>query len=230
MIEVLASMEAEGFDVCKETLETFGADLKKEVAELEQAIYESCGETFNINSPRQLGDILFEKLQLPAGKKTRRGYSTSADVLEKIRDKHPVVGMVLQYRMLSKLNSTYVDGLAPLIGADGKIRAHFQQTVTATGRISCTEPNLQNIPIRTDLGRQLRKAFVAGCPGCTLVGADYSQIELRILAHLSGDESLIDAFNNGDDIHRITAARVFNLDYDQVTPLDRSRSIVVKLR
>ncbi len=123
--------------------------------------------------------------------------------------------MVLQYRMLSKLNSTYVDGLAPLIGADGKIRAHFQQTVTATGRISCTEPNLQNIPIRTDLGRQLRKAFVAGCRGCTLVGADYSQIELRILAHLSGDESLIDAFNNGDDIHRITAARVFNLDYDQ---------------
>lgn len=227
LIEVLASMEAEGFDVCKETLETFGADLKKEVAELEQAIYESCGETFNINSPRQLGDILFEKLQLPAGKKTRRGYSTSADVLEKIRDKHPVVGMVLQYRMLSKLNSTYVDGLAPLIGADGKIRAHFQQTVTATGRISCTEPNLQNIPIRTDLGRQLRKAFVAGCTDCTLVGADYSQIELRILAHLSGDESLIDAFNNGDDIHRITAARVFNLDYDQVTPLDRSRAKAV---
>lgn len=227
LIEVLASMETEGFSVCKETLETFGDQLKAEITQLEQSIYESCGEHFNINSPRQLGDILFEKLQLPAGKKTRRGYSTSADILEKIRDKHPVVGMVLQYRTLSKLNSTYVEGLAPLIGSDGKIHAHFQQTVTATGRISCTEPNLQNIPIRTDLGRQLRKAFVAGSDDCTLVGADYSQIELRILAHLSGDENLIDAFNNGDDIHRITAARVFNLDYDAVTPLDRSRAKAV---
>ena len=227
LIEVLASMEVEGFTVCRETLENFGAELKKEITELEQSIYDSCGENFNINSPQQLGSILFEKLQLPAGKKTRRGYSTSADVLEKIRDKHPVVGMVLQYRTLSKLNSTYVEGLAPLIGQDGKIRAHFQQTVTATGRISCTEPNLQNIPIRTDLGRQLRKAFVAGGSDWTLVGADYSQIELRILAHLSGDESLIAAFNNGDDIHRMTAARVFNLDYDDVTPLDRSRAKAV---
>ncbi len=227
LIEVLASMEVEGFSVCRETLENFGTDLKAEITELEQSIYDSCGERFNINSPQQLGNILFEKLQLPAGKKTRRGYSTSADVLEKIRDKHPVVGMVLQYRTLSKLNSTYVEGLAPLIGPDGKIRAHFQQTVTATGRISCTEPNLQNIPIRTDLGRQLRKAFVAGDSGWTLVGADYSQIELRILAHLSGDENLIASFNNGDDIHRMTAARVFNLDYDDVTPLDRSRAKAV---
>lgn len=227
LIEVLSSMEVEGFSVCKETLEDFGTELKGKIAELEQSIYDACGERFNINSPRQLGDVFFEKLGLPAGKKTRRGYSTSADVLEKIRDRHPAVDMVLQYRTLSKLNSTYVEGLAPLIGPDGKIRAHFQQTVTATGRISCTEPNLQNIPIRTDLGRQLRRAFVAGVSDCTLVGADYSQIELRILAHLSQDDNLITAFNNGDDIHRNTAARVFNLDYDSVTPLDRSKAKAV---
>lgn len=227
LIEVLASMEVEGFDVDKETLETFGVVLKEEIIKLEKGIYGLAGTEFNINSPLQLGEILFENLELPAGKKTKRGYSTSADVLEKIRDQHPIVDMVLQYRTLSKLNSTYVEGLKPLIGSDGKIRAHFQQTVTATGRISCTEPNLQNIPIRQDLGRQLRKAFVTGCEDCTLVGADYSQIELRILAHLSGDQNLLDAFNNGDDIHRITAARVFNLDSDQVTPLDRSRAKAV---
>lgn len=227
LIEVLASMEVEGFHVDKRTLETFGTILKEEIIKLEKGIYSLAGTEFNINSPAQLGEILFEKLELPAGKKTKRGYSTSADVLEKIRDKHPIVDMVLQYRTLSKLNSTYVEGLKPLIGKDGKIRAHLQQTVTATGRISCTEPNLQNIPIRQDLGRQLRKAFVPGCENCTLVGADYSQIELRILAHLSGDENLIEAFNNGDDIHRNTAARVFNLDYDAVTPLDRSRAKAV---
>ena len=227
LIEVLASMEAEGFSVDKATLEQFGAALKEEIGSLETQIYALAGKEFNINSPVQLGDVLFEDLQLPAGKKTKRGYSTSADVLEKIRDKHPIVELVLQYRMLSKLNSTYVEGLKPLIGFDGKIRAHFQQTVTATGRISCTEPNLQNIPIRQELGRQLRKAFVPGCADCTLVGADYSQIELRILAHLSGDENLIDAFNRGDDIHRNTAARVFNLDYDRVTSLDRSRAKAV---
>lgn len=227
LVEVLAAMEAEGFSVSKETLEVFGEQLKEEIAKLEQAIYALAGESFNINSPMQLGEILFEKLELPAGKKTKRGYSTSADILEKIRDKHPIVDMVLQYRTLTKLNSTYVEGLKPLIGSDGKIRAHFMQTVTATGRISCTEPNLQNIPIRQELGRQLRKAFVPGCPDCTLVGADYSQIELRILAHLSGDQNLIDAFNHGDDIHRNTAARVFDLEYDQVTPLDRSKAKAV---
>ena len=227
LVEVLAAMEAEGFFVDKETLNRFGVMLSQEIAGLEEAIYESAGETFNINSPVQLGEILFEKLQLPAGKKTKRGYSTSADILEKIKDRHPVVQMVLQYRTLTKLNSTYVEGLKPLIGPDGKIRAHFRQTVTATGRISCTEPNLQNIPIRQELGRQLRRAFVSGSPDCTLVGADYSQIELRILAHLSADENLLQAFNNGDDIHRNTAARVFNLDYDQVTPLDRSRAKAV---
>ena len=227
LIEVLASMEVEGFSVDKETLEQFGIVLKEEIGSLENQIYALAGKTFNINSPLQLGEILFDELELPAGKKTKRGYSTSADVLERIRDKHPIVSLVLQYRTLSKLNSTYVEGLKPLIGPDGKIRAHFQQTVTATGRISCTEPNLQNIPIRQELGRQLRKAFVPGCGDCTLVGADYSQIELRILAHLSGDENLIEAFNRGDDIHRNTAARVFNLDYDQVTALDRSRAKAV---
>jgi len=226
LIEVLASMEVDGFTVNKETLETQGNLLREEIEKLEKGIYGLAEQEFNINSPIQLGEILFEKLQLPAGKKTKRGYSTSADVLEKIKDKHPIVDMVLQYRTLTKLNSTYVEGLKPLVGRDGRIRAHFQQTVTATGRISCTEPNLQNIPIRQELGRQLRKAFVPA-EGYTLVGADYSQIELRILAHLSGDENLIDAFNKGDDIHRNTAARVFNLPYDMVTPLDRSRAKAV---
>lgn len=227
LIEVLAAMEVEGFSVDKNKLQFFGETLKAELKELESSIYEEAGITFNINSPAQLGEILFERLELPSGKKTKRGYSTSADVLGKIKDKHPIVNMVLQYRMISKLNSTYVEGLMPLVGSDGKIRAHFQQTVTATGRISCTEPNLQNIPIRQELGRQLRKAFYAGEEDYRLVGADYSQIELRILAHLSGDEHLLEAFNQGDDIHRNTAARVFGLTYDQVTPLDRSRAKAV---
>lgn len=227
LVEVLAAMEAEGFTVSKETLETFGKQLTCEIEKIENQIYALAGTKFNIKSPVQLGEILFEKLELPAGKKSKRGYSTSADVLEKIRDLHPIVDMVLEYRTLTKLNSTYVEGLKPLIGTDGKIRAHFQQTVTATGRISCTEPNLQNIPIRQELGRKLRKAFVPESENYTLVGADYSQIELRILAHLSGDENLIAAFNNGDDIHRNTAARVFGLTYDEVTPLDRSRAKAV---
>ena len=226
LIEVLASMEKEGFDVDKATLEEFGSSLRASIAVLEKEIYYHADTEFNINSPSQLGDILFEKLKLTAGKKTKRGYSTSADVLEKIKDEHPIVPLILEYRTLSKLNSTYVEGMKPLIGSDGRIRAHFQQTVAATGRLSCTEPNLQNIPIRQELGRQLRKAFTAG-EGNTLVGADYSQIELRIMAHLSGDENLIEAFNSGADIHRNTAARVFNLDYDQVTPLDRSRAKAV---
>ena len=227
LVEVLASMETEGFSVDKGTLDDFGVILKEELSGLENQIHHLAGRAFNINSPMQLGEVLFEDLELPSGKKTKRGYSTSADVLERIRDKHPIVELILQYRTLSKLNSTYVEGLKPLIGSDGRIRAHFQQTVTATGRISCTEPNLQNIPIRQELGRQLRKAFVSGCEECTLISADYSQIELRILAHLSGDENLIEAFNRGDDIHRNTAARVFNLDYSQVTPLDRSRAKAV---
>lgn len=226
LVEVLASMEKEGFSCDENVLNDIGITLASEIEKTETEIFNLAGTEFNINSPVQLGDILFERLGLPAGKKTKRGYSTSAEVLDKLRDKHPIVELVLYYRTVSKLKSTYVDGLKPLIGKDGKIRAHFQQTVTATGRISCTEPNLQNIPVRNELGRSLRKAFVPS-KGGILIGADYSQIELRVLAHLSGDENLIQAFNNGDDIHKNTAARVFNLSYDEVTPLDRSRAKAV---
>ena len=226
LIEVLASMEVRGVCVDKSMLTDIGEELSTEASRLEHAIYELAGEEFNINSPKQLGDILFDKLGLPSGKKTKTGYSTSADILEKIQDKHPVVALILQYRTLTKLYSTYVEGLKPLIGNDGRIHCHYQQTVTATGRLSCTEPNLQNIPVRQALGRTLRKAFVAG-EGNEFVGADYSQIELRLMAHLSGDENLIDAFNNEEDIHRKTASRVFNIPYDQVTKEDRSRAKAV---
>ena len=194
LIEVLASMEFEGVKVNSSFIEKFGEELKEKISLLEKDIYIRAGKEFNINSPMQLGNVLFGDMELPFfGKKTKRGYSTSAEVLEKIRDKDPIVNMVLEYRNLTKLNSTYVEGMKPLIGKDGKIRAHFQQTVTATGRISCTEPNLQNIPIRQELGRNLRKAFVADDEEHILIGADYSQIELRVLAHLSGDEELIAA-------------------------------------
>lgn len=226
LIEVLASMEVSGVRADKKFIDEFGLQLKEKIQLLELQIYDLAGTQFNINSPVQLGEILFEKLQLPSGKKTKRGYSTSADILEKIKDKHPVVPAVLEYRNLTKLNSTYVEGLKPLIASDGRIHAHFQQTVTATGRISCTEPNLQNIPIRQELGRKLRSAFEAE-KGCTLVGADYSQIELRVLAHLSQDENLIDAFNNGEDIHRMTASRVLGIPAEQITVADRSRAKAV---
>ena len=226
LIEVLASMEAAGVYCDKSMLTEIGKQFSEEIEKLEKAIYELCGEEFNINSPKQLGDILFVKLELPSGKKTKNGYSTSADILEKLADKHPVVSLILQYRTLTKLNSTYVEGLKPLIGRDGKIHCHYQQTVAATGRLSCTEPNLQNIPVRQPLGRTLRKAFVAG-DGYEFVGADYSQIELRLMAHLSGDENLIEAFNNEEDIHRKTASRVFNIPYDEVTKEDRSRAKAV---
>lgn len=226
LVEVLASMEVSGVRADKKFIDEFGLQLKEKIQLLELQIYDLAGTQFNINSPVQLGEILFEKLQLPSGKKTKRGYSTSADILEKIKDKHPVVPAVLEYRNLTKLNSTYVAGLKPLIASDGRIHAHFQQTVTATGRISCTEPNLQNIPIRQELGRKLRSAFEAE-KGCTLVGADYSQIELRVLAHLSQDENLIDAFNNGEDIHRMTASRVLGIPAEQITVADRSRAKAV---
>lgn len=227
LIEVLASMEKDGVRAGHQFLDDFGVELKKQIAAMEQQIYEYAGTQFNINSPVQLGDILFETLKLPAGKKTKRGYSTSADVLEKIRPLHPIVDAVLTYRNLTKLNSTYVEGMKPLICEDGKIRAHFQQNVTATGRLSCTEPNLQNIPIRQELGRKLRQAFVASDENHTLVGADYSQIELRVLAHLSGDEVLIEAFNNGDDIHKLTASRVLGVPFDDVSLEQRSRAKAV---
>lgn len=226
LIEVLASMEIRGVRVDRDFIDSFGIQLKEKIQLLELKIYDLAGTSFNINSPAQLGEILFEKLQLPSGKKTKRGYSTSADILDKIKDKHPIVPAVLEYRNLTKLNSTYVEGLKPLIAPDGRIHAHFQQTVTATGRISCTEPNLQNIPIRQELGRKLRSAFEAE-KGYTLVGADYSQIELRVLAHLSQDENLIDAFNNGEDIHKMTASRVLGIPAEQITVADRSRAKAV---
>ncbi len=226
LIEVLASMEKTGIICDKEYLDEFGKNLNKEIENLENEIYDLAGTRFNIKSPSQLGEILFERLNLPHGKKTKTGYSTGAEVLEKVRDDHPIVPKVLEYRNLTKLASTYVESMKPLIADDGRIHCHFQQTVTQTGRISCTEPNLQNIPVRQELGRKIRKAFKAQ-EGKILVGADYSQIELRVLAHLSGDEALIEAFNNNEDIHKMTAARVLGIPLDQVRPIDRSRAKAV---
>jgi len=227
LIEVLASMEYKGFTVSRKELSDAGGLLTGSIAEITNRIYEYAGEEFNINSPKQLGPILFEKLKLPSGKKTKNGYGTGVEILEKIRDEHPIIPLILEYRNLSKLNSTYVEGLLPLIASDGKIHAHFNQTVAATGRISCTEPNLQNIPIRQESGRRLRKAFTTETDDFILIGADYSQIELRLLADMSGDETLISAFREGDDIHRITASRVFNVPEDEVTSLQRSNAKAV---
>lgn len=227
LIEVMASMETKGFNIDRNELTNAGKSISAQIEQISNKIYELAGQEFNINSPIQLGEILFEKLGLPAGKKTKRGYSTGAEVLEKLKDKHEIIDCILEYRSLSKLNGTYIEGLLPLIHKDGKIHAHFQQTVAATGRISCTEPNLQNIPIKQELGRTLRKAFIPKSEEYTLVGADYSQIELRVLAHMSQDESLIEAFNNGDDIHRITASKVFGVSEDDVTSLQRSNAKAV---
>ncbi len=227
LIEVLASMEYEGFSVNRNELDEVGKVLNARIDELTGEIYALAGEEFNINSPVQLGTILFEKLGLSSGKKTKRGYSTNAEVLEKIRDENPIVGLVLEYRMLTKLRGTYIDGLIPLINRDGRIHAHFMQTVTQTGRISCVEPNLQNIPVRQELGRTIRKAFIPGGADRMLVGADYSQIELRVLAHMADDANLIEAFGKGDDIHRITAARVFGVPEEEVTPIMRSNAKAV---
>ena len=228
LVEVMAAMEKEGFKADRSYLYEFGQILSGEIESIKKSIYDMAGEAFNINSPIQLGDILFEKLGLPAGKKTKRVYSTSADILEKIKDKHPIVPAVLEYRTLTKLKSTYIDGMIPLINSkDDKIHAHFNQTVTTTGRISCNEPNLQNIPIRQELGRKLRKAFVPENENCMLIGADYSQIELRVLAHMSGDESLINAFNNGEDIHRATASNVLGVPESEITIEERSRAKAV---
>ncbi len=227
LCKVLSEMETAGIDVDRDALAAFGKDLKVRIDALTAEIFSLAGEEFNINSPMQLGTILFEKLGLPAGKKTKKGYSTNAEILDKLAPDYPIVEKVLEYRMLTKLNGTYVEGMLPLIGDDGRIRAHFQQTVTATGRISCTEPNLQNIPVRQELGRQLRKVFTAGSGDTVLIGADYSQIELRVLAHMSKDPTLIQAFNEGLDIHRETAAKVFGVPQDQVTPLMRSNAKAV---
>ncbi|MBN7772430.1 DNA polymerase I [Clostridium aminobutyricum] len=227
LIEPMASMEVYGFKLDKHELITAGESIALQIHELTAKIHELAGEeTFNINSPSQLGVILFEKMGLPAGKKTKTGYSTNAEILERIKDEHEIIPFILEYRMLSKLKSTYIDGLLPLVHEDGRIHAHFQQTVAATGRLSCTEPNLQNIPIRQELGRKLRKAFVPK-EHFTLIGADYSQIELRILAHMSDEEHLIHAFNNHEDIHRATASRVFGIPEDDVTLLQRSNAKAV---
>ena len=219
-------MEQEGVLVRPEELKNYGDALSGRITELESSIWEKAGEQFNINSPKQLGEILFGKMQIPGGKKTKTGYSTAADVLEKLAPEYPIIHEILEYRGLTKLKSTYADGLAAYIGEDKRIHTNFNQTITATGRISSTEPNLQNIPMRTQLGRELRKVFVAK-EGYTLMDADYSQIELRILASMSGDEQLIDAYKQEADIHRITASKVFHVPMDQVTDLQRRNAKAV---
>ncbi|MDD7267621.1 MAG: DNA polymerase I [Lachnospiraceae bacterium] len=226
LIPVLFRMEREGISVSTELLQAQSADLAKQIESLQSEIYALAGETFNINSPKQLAVILFEKLALPGGKKTKTGYSTAADILEKLQNEYPIVKKILDYRTVSKLRSTYADGLQAYIGADGRIHSDFRQTITATGRISSTNPNLQNIPVRMEQGRQIRKAFVAR-PGYLFLDADYSQIELRVLAHMSGDSRLIEAYKEAEDIHAITASKVFNVPFDKVTPLMRRNAKAV---
>ncbi len=223
---VLYEMEKDGIEVKPEALKAYGDALVNRIEELEQSIHEEAGENFNINSPKQLGEILFEKLKLPGGKKTKTGYSTAADVLEKLAPEYPFVGKILEYRGLTKLKSTYADGLAAYIGEDKRIHTNFNQTITATGRISSTEPNLQNIPMRMELGRQIRKVFVPK-EGCEFMDADYSQIELRVLASMSGDEQLIEAYRSDQDIHRITASKVFHTPLSEVTDLQRRNAKAV---
>lgn len=226
LIYSLYHMEQAGVRVDKEQLKQYGEQLEGKIVTLEQEVYELAGERFNINSPKQLGEILFERMQLPHGKKTKTGYSTAADVLEKLAPDYPVVQKILEYRQLTKLNSTYAQGLAGFIREDGRIHGKFNQTITATGRISSTEPNLQNIPVRMELGRAIRKVFVPE-DGYVFVDADYSQIELRILAHMSGDERLINAYRDAQDIHAITASEVFHTPLAEVTPLQRRNAKAV---
>ena len=223
---VLYHMEKEGVMVKPEELKAYGETLSGRIQELEGNIWDKAGEQFNINSPKQLGEILFGKMQIPGGKKTKTGYSTAADVLEKLAPEYPIIHEILEYRGLTKLKSTYADGLAAFIGEDQRIHTTFNQTITATGRISSTEPNLQNIPMRMELGRKIRKVFVAK-EGYTLMDADYSQIELRVLASMSGDEQLIEAYKQEADIHRITASKVFHVEPDQVTDLQRRNAKAV---
>lgn len=226
LAKVLAQMENIGFMVDAKGIENFGTDLSKRINEIEKEIYSLVGYEFNINSPKQLGQALFEKLGLPALKKTKSGYSTSAEVLEKLADEHPAVAYIMEYRTLAKLKSTYCDGLLKVVGGDNRIHSNFNQTETRTGRISSTEPNLQNIPVRTELGRELRRFFSAK-EGWVLVDADYSQIELRVLAHIADDKAMTEAFNNNQDIHAITASQVFNMPLHMVTPVMRSRAKAV---
>lgn len=223
---VLYDMEKEGILVKPEELKAYGERLSGRITELETKIYEEAGKEFNLNSPKQLGEILFEEMHLPGGKKTKTGYSTAADVLEKMAPDYPIVADILEYRGLAKLKSTYADGLASCIKEDGRIHTSFNQTITATGRISSTEPNLQNIPMRMELGRQIRKVFVPK-EGYEFTDADYSQIELRVLAHMSRDEKLIDAYRKEEDIHRITASQVFHVPFEEVTDLQRRNAKAV---
>ena len=217
LVFVLYHMEKEGILVRGEELRAYGEKLTGRISELEKEIWTLAGRTFNINSPKQLGTVLFEDLKLPGGKKTKTGYSTAADVLEKLAETAPIVDQILEYRQLTKLKSTYADGLSAFISEDGRIHGKFNQTVTATGRISSADPNLQNIPVRTELGRELRRVFVPK-EGSVFIDADYSQIELRVLAHVSGDENLIEAYHSAEDIHAITASQVFRVPLEEVTP------------
>ena len=227
LTEVLASMENEGFRVDKEKLSELGEKFKREILLTQKVIYELADEEFNINSPKQLGKVLFEKLDLPVIKKTKTGYSTNAEVLEALSDKHPIIEKIIYYRQLTKLYSTYVEGLMAVIDDDEKIHSSFNQAVTTTGRLSSTEPNLQNIPIKHELGREIRKVFVPENENCVILSADYSQIELRVLAHIANDENLINAFINHSDIHTKTASEVFKVPIDQVTPIMRSNAKAV---
>lgn len=226
VIYSLYHMEQAGICVKREELRIYGEKLKVQIEQLEKEIYKDTGNEFNINSPKQLGEILFDKLKLPYGKKTKTGYSTAADVLDKLAPEYPAVQKILDYRQLTKLKSTYADGLAGYIKEDGRIHGTFNQTITATGRLSSTEPNLQNIPIRMELGREIRKVFVPE-EGCVFVDADYSQIELRVLAHMSGDKRLIEAYKKAEDIHAITASEVFHIPLEEVTPLQRRNAKAV---
>lgn len=222
LVEVLAYMEYEGVKVDKEKLNELGSQFKEIIKKLESEIYKISGEEFNINSPKQLGVILFEKLGLPVIKKTKTGYSTNAEVLDKLKDQSPIIDKIIEYRQIVKLNSTYVEGLLSIINPiDGRIHSSFNQTITTTGRISSTEPNLQNIPVKLEMGRNIRKVFISD-KGCKLVDADYSQVELRVLAHMSQDETMIDAFKHNEDIHTKTASQVFNVSMDEVTSKQRS--------
>lgn len=222
LVEVLADMEYEGIKVDKEKLNELGLQFKEIIKKLESEIYEISGEKFNINSPKQLGVILFEKLGLPIIKKTKTGYSTNAEVLDKLKDQSPIINKIIEYRQIVKLNSTYVEGLLSIINPiDGRIHSSFNQTITTTGRISSTEPNLQNIPVKLEMGRNIRKVFISD-RGCKLIDADYSQVELRVLAHMSQDETMIDAFKHNEDIHTKTASQVFNVSMNEVTSKQRS--------